>query len=127
MASFFNKKLLFSLIALLGLMLYACGGEQETLPVQGDWQGISWNVNGKPSDRNVSAVRFSFSKNDNTYQAAMGSQEEKGTYRLSGEKLYTTAEGKAEKMVQIALPSPDTMVMQMNRQGDLEELILVKK
>jgi hypothetical protein len=108
-------------------LLSACGEEQKELPIQGDWQGVSWSVNGKESARDASSVSFSFSRADNTYRAALGSQVEKGRYRLSGEKLYTTAEGKAEKMVQIALPSPDTLLMQMNRQGDLEELILVKR
>lgn len=94
----------------------------------GKWQGSSWTVGGKDVGRNAKAVSFEFT-DGYTYATRYEDQSEKGTFRLSGDKLYTTADAanKIEKMVKIASISADTFVMDMNRMGDAEQLTLIKK
>ncbi len=92
----------------------------------GKWQGSSWLVNGKESGRDFGSVSFDFKIND-SYSASFGGQAESGTFRLAGDKLYTTAETKIEKMVKLTTLTADSLVMDMNRAGESEALILVKK
>ena len=119
-----NKSTLF--FAFLIMFFCACSAENNNQRIVGTWQGISWKVKGQQSGRNASDVTFEF-KPDDSYSASFGTQKEEGTYRLAENKLYTTAKGQAQKMVQVTLLSTDTLIMDMNRVGTLEELILVKQ
>ena len=85
-------------------------------------------MGGKDAGRNAQSINFEFQNND-TYSTSYEDQSEKGTFRVSKDKLYTTADGKnkIEKMVKIATISADTFVMDMNRMGDAEQLTLIKK
>jgi Lipocalin-like domain len=104
-----------------------CQKEDKKPLLFGKWQAISWKVNGTESNREDSAaVQFEFNADD-TYKAQYGSQTESGTYRLSGDKLYTIGENKIEKAVKLATLKADTIVMDMNRVGTAETLTLVKK
>jgi hypothetical protein len=99
----------------------------------GTWNGIDWKVKGKSSGRDASAVYFVFAPFtgegvvEGTYIAAYGDQKEKGSYKLTGDKLYTTAEDKIEKVVRILNLSADTLVLGMNRMGQEEELVLIER
>ena len=119
------KKLLY--LSLLLAFLTACKPDSDTRPeIVGKWRAIAWTVNGLPSERDAAGVEFKFNT-DNTYLAAYGAQQEAGVFRIKGDKLYTTsnAAGKIEKMVQIARLDRDTMVLNMNRVGTPEALVLV--
>ncbi len=113
------------LATLLSMMLLSCGTEQSNQKIIGKWQGVSWEVQGQPSGRNAAEVVFEFHADD-TYSAAFGPQKEAGAFRLVDDKLYTTARGQVEKMVAIRLVATDTLVMDMNRVGTAEQLVLVK-
>jgi hypothetical protein len=104
----------------------ACKQEDNKPLLFGKWQAVSWKVNGKESERDYKSVGFEF-KTDDTYSASFGGQAEKGTYRLAADKLYTTGENKIEKMVKLSTLTADTIVMDMNRAGESEALILAKK
>ncbi len=119
-----KKILFFALIALF----FACKQEKDpkTELLYGNWKGINWDIAGKPSDNDASQVTFVF-KADGTYSAGFGGQAEKGTFKLKDNKLYTTAENKIEKMVALAKLTKDSIVMDMNRQGQAEQLFLIKK
>jgi hypothetical protein len=106
--------------------LFACTDSGSDAQITGEWQGVSWIVNGETSDRDASQVTFSFEPTG-TYSGAFGTQEEAGTYRVEGNKLYTHAEEQAEKMVEVALSGTDTLRMKMNRAGTPEELVLIKE
>ena len=112
------------LLFLLPLIFAAC--KTDNPQILGEWTGISWEVEGKPSGRDATQMHFKFNADD-TYTLTFGAMGEKGKFKLKGNKLYTTEEGKLEKMVEIKLPSSDTMIMNMNRQGDAEELVLVRQ
>jgi heat shock protein HslJ len=109
------------------LFLAACSAPSSSdTELTGQWQGTQWLVNGQASNRDASQVSFKF-QDDGTYSASFGSQEEAGSYRVEGNKLYTNAEGQAEKMVEVSLSGSDTLNMDMNRAGTPETIILVKK
>ncbi len=115
-------------ILLTILMICSCQSEDKTPLLIGTWQGVSWTIGGKDSGRKASNARFVFNV-DNTYAARFEGDNEKGTFRLRSDgKLFTTAEGstKIEKAVKLAKITADTIVMNMNRGGDREQLILVK-
>ena len=115
-----------AILILLPLLFAQCKQEDNKPLLLGKWQGVSWKVNGKESGRDYKSINFDF-KADDTYSTAYDTQTEKGTFRLSGDKLYTTGENKIEKMVKLASLTADTMVMDMNRAGESEALILAKK
>jgi hypothetical protein len=116
---------LLSLIA--GLLLFSFCAEKPVpnAAVAGEWKAAAWEVQGVPSPMDKDEVIFTFVLPD-AYTASFGTQKEKGTYRVEVDKLYTTAEGQIEKMVGIRQPHPDTLILDMNRQGTQEALILVK-
>ena len=120
-----NAKIIFSIL-FLASMLTSCSSDNSAAAINGKWQGIRWEVGGKDAQRNVGSVLFQFNQ-DGTYQANMGKQIEKGQYEVIGNKLYTTAEGQIKKMVQISLKGTDTLIMDMNRAGAEEQLILSRK
>lgn len=112
--------LLFSVL----IFLASCASDNPKL--HGTWQGVTWEVNGEDAKRNAPAVTFQFNEDD-TYSVNWGAQTEEGTYSLRRDKLYSTETGKLEKVVQIEMPTAETLVLLMNRQGDHERLTLVKK
>lgn len=123
--------------SLLGLvfattLLFACKSEPKFNPelMVGTWNGTDWKVKGKSSGRDASTVNFVFAPftgddASGTYMAAYGSQKETGSYKIDGDRLYTTAEDKIEKVVRIINLNADTLVLGMNRMGQEEELVLV--
>ena len=111
---------------LLLFITFSCKQDSQTPLLIGQWQGVSWKVNGEASSRDFNSVTFEF-RPDNTYSANYGKQREQGNFRLKGDKLYTTAENKIEKMVKLSTLTADTIVMDMNRVGVAEELVLVKR
>lgn len=119
------KRLLFLSLLIIGLGTSCQLAENNNEDVFGSWKAISWEAAGIETLGEDANVTFTFNEDD-TYVASSGSSSEKGTYRLMETNLYTNAEGQVEKMVEIKLPSIDTMIMNMNRAGTEETMILVK-
>jgi len=113
-------------LLLLPLFLIVACSESTDAELTGQWQGSSWLVKGQPSGRDASQVSFDFQA-DGRYSGSFGNQKEAGSYRLEGNKLYTNAEGQAEKMVEVSLSGTDTLRMDMNRAGTPETIVLVRK
>jgi hypothetical protein len=123
--SFGTSFFIFAFCAILFMGCETQNANQER--IVGSWQGISWEVNGtEDTARAPSMVSFSFHE-DETYNASLGNHSEAGVYRLQNDKLYTTADGMEEIMVQINLQQADTLVMLMNRMGVSEKLTLVRQ
>lgn len=112
--------------ALLLLAFAACGDDERLPLLYGDWVGHDWVVAGDSQPQRALAVRFSFAAPDR-YEASLGNSTEAGSFRLSGDKLYTTAEGTAEKVVRVQRLAGDTLVLDMNRAGTEERLVLVRE
>lgn len=121
------KNVLF--LSLFTFSLFSCKQDDSMKQkLIGKWQGTTWTVGGKDAGRNAKAVSFEFTEGY-TYTTVYEDQGENGTFRLSGDKLYTTSDSKnkIEKMVKIASINADTFIMDMNRMGDAEQLTLIKK
>jgi hypothetical protein len=118
-------KLNFLLLAVL--FLASCGSE-TAIPeaIYGNWKGVSWSVEGQDTGLDAAAVSFQFTA-PTAYTATFGDQQEKGTFKVDGDKLYTTAEGQMQKMVKIIRLTADTLEMEMNRAGTKENLVLKKE
>jgi hypothetical protein len=107
------------------LFIASCAFPTANTPL-GEWKGSQWLVKGQDSGRKAEAVEFTFNE-DGQYSAVYGSQEEEGTYRVEDNKLFTKSEG-LEKMVQYYLSEgKDTLILDMNRGGTMEQLVLIKK
>jgi Lipocalin-like domain len=117
-----------AIFLLVIFLLSSCKGEDKTPILLGDWRGIKWTSGNQDTNRTESDLFFHFAA-DGTYRTSFGTQKEAGTFRLDGSKLYTTAEAtqKIEKVVMLSTLTQDTLVMDMNRAGQPEQLTLVRK
>lgn len=121
-----NKKFLYLLSLGILLSVTACQPENDKNPALiGKWQGAEWLFFDEPSGQDATKVYFEF-RADGSYEAGMGTQNEKGVWRTAGDKLYTTAAGEREIMVKILEVSAATLSFEMNRGGQEETLILKK-
>lgn len=122
-----NKKQFIGILVAISVMV-SCKQAPKFDPtlLNGEWTGVDWLIAGKSSGRDAKEVRFTFDANA-AYTAAYGEQRETGTFRLEGEKLYTVAENKIEKVVKIIKITSDSLYLGMNRVGQDEQLVLVKK
>lgn len=122
-----NYKTLIFVIA-VGMMLFSCqSNDLDKTLLYGKWKGADWLLEGNSTDFDAHLVHFSFADDDNYLADFGGTQKEIGTYRLEGDKLYTTAKGKKEKVVRLVTLNQDSIVMDMNRSGRDEVLILVRE
>ncbi|MBK9327907.1 MAG: lipocalin family protein [Sphingobacteriales bacterium] len=120
------KNLKLSVVLLLAITLVSCIHSANKALLVGEWKGAEWLANGKPSDNDASKVYLKFS-DDGGYVSDFGGSREKGTYILRENKLFTTAEDQLEIMVEIAKLTKDSLVFNMNRGGQPEILILIRK
>lgn len=108
-------------------ILAACQKANDKNPALiGQWQGTEWLIFDKPSDIDASKVQFEF-RDDGTYTAQFGNQNQSGTWRTDKDKLYTTETGKQEIMVKLLKADGTNLDFEMNRGGQKETLRLVKK
>ena len=113
------------LIAIVALI--SCQKTNDKNPaLLGEWQGTEWLIFDKPSDIDAAQVHFEF-KEDGTYTAQFGNQNQSGTWRTEKDKLYTTETGKKEIMVKLLKADGTNLDFEMNRGGQKETLRLVKK
>ncbi|NNE27512.1 MAG: hypothetical protein HKN09_11775, partial [Saprospiraceae bacterium] len=61
------------------------------------------------------------------YIVDYSSEKEEGAYRLQYNTLYTREDGQTEKSVVINAHSQDSLVMEMNRAGRAEIIVLVRQ
>jgi hypothetical protein len=109
------------------LLLASCKQEKTLLPALfGQWQGTKWFIEDKPADVDAGEVLFEF-KPDGSYTARYGEQAESGTWYTEGNKLYTTATGRAEIVTQFQQAGDGELKIEMNRGGRRERLELIKK
>jgi hypothetical protein len=115
-------------ITTFSLLLFtaACQKTNDKNPLLlGQWRGTEWLIFDKPSGLDAAQVRFEF-KEDGTYAAQFGDQNQKGAWRTEKDKLYTTEEGKQEIMVKILKLNTEILEFEMNRGGQREILKLAK-
>ncbi len=111
----------------LSLVLVNCQKVNDKNPMLlGKWQGQNWLVFDKPSNNDASQVHFEF-KEDGSYNAQFGSQNQQGTWRTEKDKLYTTETGKQEIMVKLLKYDGANLNFEMNRGGQKETLEMEKE
>jgi len=119
-----KKISLFLLFLALSATQFSCGADLADELV-GTWNAISWTVEGnEKADSND--VQFIFNA-DKTYKARFSIDSEEGTYRVFGRNLYTTANGKLEKLVKFDFDEDLNLVFAMNRVGTSERIVLRKE
>ncbi len=107
--------------------LAACQKANDKNPaLLGQWQGAEWLIFDKPSDMDASQVQFEF-KEDGSYSASFGNQNQSGVWRTEKDKLYTQETGKQEIMVKLLKAVAANLDFEMNRGGQKETLKLTKK
>ena len=120
-----SNLLIFMLAALTGLV--ACQKTNDKNPaLLGQWKGTEWLIFDKPSDIDAAQVQFEF-KDDGTYSAQFGKQNQAGTWRTEKDKLYTQETGKQEIMAKMLTINDKALDFEMNRGGQKETLKLAKK
>ncbi len=121
----FSSVLFFVFSAMLLLVASCSSDEERKKKIQGEWRGVSWVIDESSYEYSVDGVMFSFS-DDGYYHATLGEHAEAGTYRFRGQNLLTRAEGMSEMGVRILRFETDTLVLHMNRSGQLETLTLAR-
>jgi Lipocalin-like domain len=114
------------LITFAILLLTSCADTKNNKLIIGKWKGVQWESNGKPLDRNVETTFFNFDEKA-TYSFENAGNQEKGTYKVENESLFTTPANGLEIMVKILKLNNDSLVFGMNNGGQEEILTLVKK
>jgi len=112
-----NLKNLLSVIAIL-LMFSACKEIDKTL-LHGTWKGHQMLEHGKVIETGAELVTFEFNA-DGTYRYEIAHHTEAGHFRTVEDKLYTTDtidSRRLEKVVRVALITPDSLHVQMNKGG----------
>lgn len=112
-------------LTILLLCALACNSVYDITLLHGSWQVASWRevANGYTIDQRMD---FEFNA-DKSYLIDYGSEKELGSYYLAGEFLHTKEDGGIEKSVRIKSLSSDSLVLNMNRAGSLEEIILIRE
>jgi len=110
----------------LVFLLTACKNEKfDSTKILGAWKVNTWKIE-KTGKLVPNKMDMDFG-NDGLYSIDYGPKEESGKYWIAGEFLHTVETNKSEKTVKIIKLQSDTMEIQMNRGGQLEQVILVKR
>ena len=108
------------------LFISSCGNNSENNKlVIGNWSGSEWLVDGQPSSHNALETHFTFDDKGN-YTFTYSGTEEKGTYKIENEMLFTKPANQQEIMVKITKLTKDSLVFDMNRSGAAEILTLIR-
>lgn len=121
-----SSKSFFVGLIMLTCLVFSCTSTENNQQIVGEWSGVEWLVNNKPSGYDALNTSFSFDEKGN-YQFNYISNVEKGTYKVENDMLFTRPEGEREIMVKIVQLTPDTLVFDMNRGGKPEKLTLIRK
>ncbi len=93
--------------------------------LHGKWVVTSWveEASGKEFSNKMDMTYQS----DSLYSIDYGPKKEEGKYWIEDEFLHTVATGKSENKVKIISINAETLKIQMNRGGKMENVVLTKK
>ena len=114
-------------IAFLICVLFAAVGCKENpykAEILGSWSVDLWILE-KSAQEVFNTMDFTFHEDD-TYHVNYGTETESGKYWFVDDKLFTQETGNKQKSVKLMRLENDTMIIQMNRAGDLERVFLLK-
>ena len=108
------------------LLLLSCNSSPyEKDDLLGKWTVVNWEIE-KTGQKRTNQMDMSYNA-DNSYVVDYGSEKELGEFWIANSYLHTKAENEAEKKVKIIKLNIDTLSIQMNRGGILENVLLVKE
>lgn len=121
------KKLIKTSLFLLVLVLFtSCQNvEFDTEKIYGEWKVVDWEIV-TTGEKRGNQMDMLFVKEDD-YVVDYGSEKEEGKFWIRNQYLYTLENGEAEKKVKLLDLKTDTLSFQMNRAGEIENVLLVKK
>jgi len=93
--------------------------------LEGSWKVDKWTIESTGKTR-TNKMDMNF-KNDMSYEIDYGPESERGRYWISGIYLHTFEKGETEKKVKLIKLVSDTLEIQMNRAGEMENVLLIKK
>jgi len=112
-------------VLFLMITISSCADKYSETDMHGDWKVSEWK---KESSGKIISNKMDMNFNpDGQYSIDYGSKKESGKYWIKGEYLHTVAEGKSEMSVKILNLNSDSLVMQMNRGGEMERVVLLNK
>ena len=123
-----RTNLLYKIIPFI-LLLISCNNaetENNQKMIIGNWSVSEWLIEGKASNRVSTNPAFSFDDKGN-YHFDYAATKEQGTYKIENDMLYTTAAKKLEIMVKITKLTKDSLVIDMNNNGQAEVLTMLRK
>lgn len=107
------------LSVIVALLMFSACKELDQTMLHGTWKGHQMLEHGKVIDTGADLVAFEFNA-DGTYRYDIAHHKEAGHYRTVEDKLYTTDtidSRRLEKVVRVALLTPDSLHIQMNKGG----------
>lgn len=121
-----DVKIMMILLISLSIFNTACKESQYQIEnLWGNWKVSKWEILTTGKTRgNTMDMTF---KNDKTYQVNYGSELESGKYWIANDYLHTVETNESEKKVKILKLTADTLHIQMNRAGELENVLLIRK
>ncbi|HKK87196.1 MAG TPA: lipocalin family protein [Saprospiraceae bacterium] len=120
-----RKAIVIVSILSLAFTVFSCSEDQKEKDLIGAWTLVEWKD--VTNDRLKSGeVRFVFNEGKR-YEASLNGNAEKGRFWVEFQNLHTVEDGKSEKKVKILKLENDTLIMEMNRMGTIEEMVLVKE
>lgn len=108
------------------LFLQSCDLLYPSKKLIGQWECVSWTVEGKPGTYDIGHTNFNFKELD-LYEATISGNKEKGAFYVEGDKLLTTAENSVQIATQIEKVTQDTLILNLNRSGTAEQMIFLHK
>jgi hypothetical protein len=118
------KSSTFLILTIIAVFLFSCTDSFDESLLHGDWKTTDWYILDTNQKIN-NQMDFSFDA-DRRYTIDYGTEKEMGKYWIAVDYLHTVEDGKAEKKVRIVNLNADTLLMEMNRGGQLERLVLTK-
>jgi hypothetical protein len=107
------------------LLISSCANTETNKLIVGHWSGSEWLVDGQPSSHNAAETNFTFD-DKGKYIFNYSGTEEKGTYKVENDMLFTKSANQQEIMVKITKLTKDSLVFDMNRSGAAEILTLLR-
>lgn len=120
------KAIYASLIVVMTIVLTNCEPANTTYArdIIGEWKQDSWVIiaNNRSINRQMD---FTFTA-DERYEVDYGSEVERGKYWFVDDDLLTQEDGQSKKKVQIVHLTPDTLIFEMNRGGQIEQVTYIR-
>jgi hypothetical protein len=118
----------FAFAALASAVLAGCSVDEAAL--RGEWAAEAFYKNGQTASLPHDSVRLGFLPNGLYYFTSVGHYREAGRYRTSMYYLFltdTTTSPEQEHILKVLFLSTDTLKLRMERDGEEQQLVLLKK